>query len=85
MSRKERFIHDAGVNVIWECKDELFWIFDGEDCWFLNFYNRNDDTPMVDEFRLDDTTGFDPETFDYANGVPDYTETEDEFWARIVK
>ena len=85
MTRKERLVFDAGVNVIWSSDDELFWIFDGEDCWLLNFYRRNDGTPMVDEFRIDDTTGFDPATFDFINGVPNYTETETEFWNRAIK
>lgn len=85
MTRKERLIYNAGVNVIWNDGDELFWIFDGEDQWFLSFYKNNDDTTMVDEFRLDDTTDFDPEMFDFANGVPDYTETEDTFWQKTEK
>ena len=84
MTREEK-LRKTGSVIIWECDDELFFAQDGGDFWFLNFYKNNDDTPMVDEFYIDDEDKFDPEKFDFINGVPDYMETEDEFWTRIVK
>ena len=46
-----------------------------------NFYENNDGKRLVDAFYINDPDDFDPEAFDFINGVPDNTEPENEFWA----
>lgn len=80
MTRKEKLLA-SGNEILWERgDDELFLIQDGGDFWFVNFYENNEGGRMVDEFYIDDPDDFDPEAFDFINGVPDNTETEKEFW-----
>lgn len=61
--------------------DEVFLIEDAGDVWFINFYENNDGKRLVDAFYVNDPDDFDPEAFDFINGVPDNTEPENEFWA----
>ena len=83
MTRQER-LEKAEFEVFWANWDDTeFYIEDGSNNLYLNFYLNNDNTPKVDVFIITEPKAFNPETFDVINGVPDVILFEDELWNRV--
>ncbi|HOM98114.1 MAG TPA: hypothetical protein PLY41_07410 [Acetomicrobium sp.] len=81
MTRLER-LQNAGFDILWDAKDEDFYLEDRSYNLYISFYENNDGMPRVDIFYIPHPQSFNPDEFDAINGVPECSLSEEEFWER---